>query len=57
MFLELVVVVVFEIIHVVVMSQGFVKAVVGRRVVVFDVPFERRGRWWCLICLWRRGKW
>jgi len=39
-FLELVVVVVFEMIHVVVVSQGFVKDVVGRRVVVFDVPLE-----------------
>ena len=40
MFLELVVVAVFEMIHVVVVSQGFVMGVVGGRVVVSDVPLE-----------------
>jgi len=39
-FLQLVVVVLFEMIHVVVVSQEFVMGVVGRRVVVFDVPLE-----------------
>ena len=38
--LELVVVVMFEMIHVVAVSQRFVKGVVGGRVVVFDVPVE-----------------
>ena len=38
--LEFLAVVVFEMIHVVVVSQGFVKGVVGRRVVEFDVPLE-----------------
>ena len=42
--LELVVVVMFEMIHVVAVCQGFVKVAMGGSVVVFDVLVEE-GRW------------